>query len=194
MTAPVSGYDLTHDVIGELLLVDIDTSEGAFGFLLGTDGKFTDVNGKVWWGSTVLKASRQQHALNGVAPGGSITVSYFQDPSQSSLAGQLKALGPDYVAGREIRFYSQPLLSIAELYTPTLPPQLEMTRISRRLIFRETGARNREIELFFESWAEVRRMAKRRPLDQRGHEALLGEDNPSLSFKPPADLPDEEIW
>ena len=138
-------FDLRDDVIGILDLVNLDTPDGEFGFLLGVDGVFTDVNGKVWVGSTALGSDRLQSAINGVAPEGRIAFSFFQDPQQLDLVEQVKALGIEYLSGRAISFWYQPISSVAELSAPVLPPRKWLTRTIRTLSVRANGARDRTL-------------------------------------------------
>lgn len=190
----IPGFDPRAEVANVLNLVDVETTEGSFGFLVGTDGKFTDVNGKVWWGSTILSASAIESALNGASPSGTLSLSYFQDPSQPDLIAQLQALGPDYVIGNTVTFYWQPLLSVAEFYAPTIEPQRLVTRTIREMTMRAAGAQDRVITLGFESWAEDRRTARRITFSQEGHEQLLGTSNPSLEFRPTDVREDEKLF
>ena len=55
-------------IVAKLDLVNINTADGDFGFIAGLDGRFTDVNGKTWIGSSLIQASAQESALNGKAP------------------------------------------------------------------------------------------------------------------------------
>ncbi|MAY85583.1 MAG: hypothetical protein CML02_02495 [Pseudooceanicola sp.] len=187
-------FDLRDDVIGILDLVNLDTPDGEFGFLLGVDGVFTDVTGKAWVGSTALGSDRLQSAINGVAPEGRIAFSFFQDPQQPDLVEQVKALGIGYLTGRAISFWYQPISSVAELNAPVLPPRKWLTRTIRTLSVRANGARDRTLSLGFEAWTEDRRAARRITLDTRGHAQLIGAANPSLEFRPTSDFTEEKLF
>lgn len=192
--AALPGFDLRAAVVAVLDLVDIETAEGAFGFLIGTEGRFVDVTGKVWVGSTVLEVSRLQSAIDGVAPGGAIGLRFFQDPEAPDVVAALRARGPDYLQGRAIRFLWQPLGSLAEFQAPRLPPQPWLRRTMRRVSYSATGAQDRAIRVDFESWAEDRRAARRLTLDPAGHARLIGAPNPSLAFRPTDDLEEEKLF
>ena len=49
-----AGFDARADVVGALPLVEIDTPDGACGFLPGMDGRFVSTDARVWWGSVLL--------------------------------------------------------------------------------------------------------------------------------------------
>lgn len=190
----IEGFDPRASFLGALNLVEIETPDGDFGFIVGTDGIFTSSTGAIYYGSRLLKMSNLQSAIDGIAPAGSVTLSYFQDPAIPDMVAQIKALGVDYVAGREIRFLWQPAAAPADLQAPTIPVQRWATRVMRTLTFAERGVRGREITLSFETWAEDRRTARRIRFDQEGHETLLGAANPSLEFRPTTDRQDEPLF
>lgn len=80
--------DTTSPVFMGFDLVELDTPDGVFRFLLGTDGIFKDVNGVEWIGSTVLAASSLEASIDGRAPAGELTLTYFQDPEAPNLISQ----------------------------------------------------------------------------------------------------------
>lgn len=194
MSGVIEGFDLRDDVVGVLDLCNINTPDGDFGFILGTDGIFIDINGKKWVGSTVLTVSRLQSAIDGVAPSGSVGMSFFQDPDQEDLISEIKALGVDYVDGRPITFYYQPISSHAEFYAPTIAPVQWLQRTMRTLSFKATGALDRSISLGFESWSEDRKASRRIMLNTDGHKLLTGVANPSLEYMPTVDFEEEKLF
>jgi hypothetical protein len=194
MTAMPDGFDPRADVVGVLDLCNINTPDGDFGFMPGTDGKFTDVNGKEWLGSTILTISRLQSAIDGVAPSGSVGMSFFQDPDQPDLIAEIKRLGIEYVDGRPITFYWQPIRTPEEFYAPTTPPVQWLQRTMRTLSFRANGALDRSVTLGFESWSEDRKAARRIILNTDGHAKLIGAANPSLEFMPTVDFEEEKLF
>lgn len=194
MTLSIEGFDPRDDVVGVFDLVNINTPDGDFGFLMGTDGIFTDVNGKKWVGSTILSVSRLQSAIDGVAPAGSVGMSFFQDPDQVDVIAEIKALGVDYLNGRSITFYWQPFRSQEEFYAPDLPPQQWLQRTMRTLTFKANGALDRSISVGFESWSEDRKAARRIALNTEGHALLTGSPNPSLEFMPTSDFEEEKLF
>lgn len=187
-------FDPRDEVIAVLDLVEIDTTEGAYRFLIGTDGVFRDSAGNEWWGSALASVSGLESAINGVAPEGQIVMSFFQDPSMPDLIAEMKDQGVDYIAGQEIRFFLQPIRSQAEFRAPTTPPVQWMTRIMRQLTYTFSGAQNRQIGVSFETWAEHRKSARRIVLNTEGHEALTGSANPSLEFIPTVNFEEEKLF
>ncbi|MFY0620037.1 hypothetical protein [Shimia sp.] len=194
MPDTIDGWNPRDDVVGVLNLVNIHTEDGEFGFLLAQDGVFVDVNGKHWYGSTLLSSPKLQSAIDGVAPAGEISVSFFQQPDAPDLVDQMLSLGVDYVNGHKIEFYLQPICSMAEFSAPTIAPQLELTRTMRKLSYRASGAEDRSIGLSFEPWSEERRAARRITLNTDGHAKLLGAANPSLEYMPTQDFEEEKLF
>ena len=180
-------FDPRDPIIAMLGLCELDTPDGVVRVMIGQDGVFRDVSGNEWIGSQLVALSNLQSAIDGIAPQGSLTLSFFQDPDAAPLISQIKELGADYVNGRAIRFYVQPLNSFAELYAPTVAPILHASRIMRQVTFSATGAQDRSISVSFESWSESRRAARRIVMNTEGHAAILGESNPSLEFMPNKD-------
>lgn len=185
---------MTDEVIGKLEMVNINTPDGDFGFLIGTDGKFVDANGKVWYGSQMISASALEAAYNGVAPRGEMTLAFFQDPDAPDLVDQIKALGRDYVLGREITFYTQPFTEPAQLYAPTLQPILVMKRTMRSIRFNANGPQDRTISVTFESLWERRRQSRRFVYNTTDHSKLIGTTNPSLEFIPTVDFQEQKLF
>ncbi|MCB2130814.1 MAG: hypothetical protein KDE03_17545 [Rhodobacteraceae bacterium] len=194
MTFFPSQYDPRETVVGALDLVEMDTPDGPQRFMVGTDGKFIDVAGGVWWGSQLISVSSLSSALNGDAPEGTITLEFFQDPNSTNLIAEVRQLGVEYIAGRSIAFLVQPLRSIAEFYAPTLPPIQIAQRVMRTLTFSASGAQNRSMTVGFEAWTENRRGARRVVLNTAGHAQLIGRANPSLEFIPTNDFREENLF
>jgi hypothetical protein len=188
------GYDPRDREARFLRLVNINTTDGDFGFMLGGDGIFTDVNAKEWYGSQLIEEGAQQQAINGIAPSGTLSMAYFQDPNAPDVIGQIKALGLDYIKGRELKFYFQPLRSIEDFYAPHFEPVLEMTRVMSSLEFSYVGELERRITLSYESWAEQRNSARRLVYSVAGHAALIGESNPSLTYMPTSNFEQEKLF
>jgi hypothetical protein len=186
--------NLAAPVVGQLDLVEIDTPDGVFRFLLGVDGVFVDINGNQWIGSQILGVGEMDLSINGSAPELQLTLSFFQDPDAPDLMREVSAPGVDYIEGREVRLFVQDLFSTNDLYAPIVAPELFATRIARRIGFSMGGPRDRTITLHCESVSEDRRSARRLQLDRRGHEALIGAENPSLEFMPTTDWEEEKIW
>lgn len=187
-------FDPRAQVTGVLDLVEVDHADGTERFLIGIDGQFRDTSGNLWLGSAMASVTGLESAIDGVAPEGSLVMSYFQDPTMPDLMLEIRDLGLDYVKGREVRFYIQPLMDVAEFYAPTVAPLRWLTRISRQVSYRANGARDRAITLSFETWAERRGAARRIALNTEGHAILTGSANPSLKYMPTVDFEPEKLF
>ena len=186
--------DYRGDVIGKLELANVNTVDGDFGFLIGTDGIFTDVNGKKWYGSQLIQVPKLDYSINGTAPSGEITLSFFQDPSAPDLIQQIRDLGKDYVVDRDISFYTQPITSHEDLYAPKLEPILILRRRIRSIVYSAQGSQNRVIGLTFESIMERRRAMRRFIYNTVDHSRYVGSPNPSLQFIPTLDFEEEKLF
>ncbi len=189
-----AGWHPRDDGIGLLNLVEIDTPDGVYRFGCGFDARFVDSLARTWWSLSVLRMSSLGSAINGVAPDGNLSLSFFQDPDEPDLVEDIQALGADYIAGRPIRFYIQPLRSVVDLYAPVIAPVLIATRTMRTVTSRASGAQDRTLSLTFEGWSEDRRTARRVRFDRAGHEQLLGSSNPSLQYRPTDNREDEKLF
>lgn len=189
-----SGFDANDDAVGVLELVKIDTPDGPARFIVGTDGLFVDVDGNEWVGSTLISSEGTEIALGGAAPTGSLTLSFFQDPTAGSLIEEVNDLGDDYVEGQAITFYVQPIADMGEFYAPSTPPLQFMQRTARKLSFNLAGAQDRSIQLEYESAFEGRSAAPGIVYNTKGHEKLIGSANPSLEFMPTNDFQEEPLW
>ncbi len=189
-----AGFDPSDDAVAALELVKIDTPDGPARFVLGTDGVFTDSEGNEWTGSTLISGEGTDVAVGGVAPSGSLTLSFFQDPTAGSLIEEIKELGVDYVDGQSVTFYIQPINDMGDFYGPSTPPLRYMERTARTLSYNLSGARDRSITLVYESVFEGRSAAPGIVYNTKGHEKLIGSANPSLEFMPTSDYQEEPLW
>lgn len=189
-----AGFDPRAPVHRLLDLCEIDTADGTYRFIIGTDGVFTDTSGNLWRGSALGSVSDLQSALDGAAPEGSITLSYFQDPDDPDVINQLKALGVDYVRNREIRFFVQVCESEEQLYAPRWAPCKYLTRIMTGISFSASGAQDRSIGGTFETYGQRRGAARRIQMNTDGHAQLTGSANPSLEFAPTVVFETEKLF
>ncbi len=187
-------YNCRDLSLGGLNLCEVSTQDGPQRFMIGTDGIFKDVNRSNWIGSQLISASSMSSALNGDAPSGSLTLSFFQDPKATSLISEVKALGLDYVSGRPIKFFFQPIRNEREFYKPSIAPIQWRQRTMRTITYAMGGAQDRSITLSFEAWPEDRRGARRIILNTEGHATLIGEENPSLDHMPTSDFEEEKLF
>lgn len=179
-----AGIDPDAEVLFALNLAAVDTPDGIFRFLVGTDGVFRDVEGHEWAGCQLLQPSDDEFAIGGAAPSGSLTLAWFQDPSAPDLIAQVRELGAAYVAGRPITFYVQWCTTLEEMYAPTLPPVQVMRRTMREITWRLDGAQGRSLTLAYESAFDHRRGARRMVYNTDDHTRLIAAANPSLQFIP----------
>lgn len=178
------GLDLTEETVLMLDLVSIETADGTFRFMLG-DGKFTDAEGNVWWGSSLIEAGDVEMSIGGVAPSASLTLSFFQDPQAGELVAEIKALGLGYVEDRAVTFWVQPLRSPNEFWAgPTLPMQRLATRKATGVLTSLDGPLQRSLGLEIEGPFSNRNTRKGRQYTTADHAALVGAANPSLEFAP----------
>lgn len=187
-------YDFRQEVIGRLELVNINTPDGDFGFMVGTDGVFKDINGKLWYGSTLIQAGEQQYSYSGNAPAGELTLSFIQDPDQPDLINQIRELGNGYIKDRNITFFVQPITAMADFYNPTMPPQLVLTRTMKTLRFTAQGLQNRQISLTFETAWVDRKKGRRFVYNTADHSSAIGYFNPSLEFIPTVDFQEQKLF
>lgn len=193
LTLP-AGIDWRDEIAAKLDLVRIDTPDGPFRFLIGTDGIFTDTNGNDWHGSQLITAGDQTAAINGLAPAGELQLTYISDPELPDLAGQIRDLGLDYVRDRDITFFVQPFADIAEFYAPRFAPIQVMRRRMKGLTIRAEGELIRTVSLSFESAWEARRAVRRRIYNTADHAKLVGHANPSLEFIPTSNFQEEKLF
>lgn len=189
-----AGFDPRDPHIRLFDLAEIDTPDGPARFMMGADGIFTDINGNQWVGSQLITAGSVEAALGGIAAEGSLTFSFFQDPLAPDLIAEIKAQGADYVAGRTVRFFIQPISSAEQMYAPAVPPIQWMRRTMRTLTFSAEGAQGRSITVTFEAWTEQRKGSRRIILNTQGHSQLIGEENPSLQFIPTTNFQEEKLF
>ena len=194
MTFFPADYDPRDSVIAMLDMAEIDTPDGPARFIAGTDGIFTDINTNTWTGSQLIGISSMESAINGLAPEGTMTLSYFQDPNSDILAEKINELGIAYIEGRTITFYVQPIRSQPEFYAPATAPLQWAQRTMRTLTVRSEGAQNRSIIVGFEATTEKRRASRRRVLNTEGHAQLIGEANVSLSNMPTTNELEESMF
>lgn len=179
------GFDPRDPVSVVLQLCNLDTPDGEYGFMLGSDGVFTDVTGKEWVGSTLIGVDSMGFGLDGVSQSATATMAFFEDPQDpSNLVEEIRDLGASYVKGRPATFYVQPLASIEEMYAPRWSPIPVARRIMDHITVNAPDALTRSITLHMENVFKVRGAARRLYYNTEGHQAYLGESNPSLEFVP----------
>jgi len=187
------GFDPRDPAAALLHLIQIDSDDGTYGFIPGTDGFFRDIADQEYWGSELITDPDMQIAMGGAAPEGELTMAFFQDPGMPDLIGQLRELGLDYVRGHAIRFYIQPLADIAHMYAPVWPPVMWATRTITRLTMALTGPLDRRITLGFESAFAGLNSALGLHYTTEDHARLTGSANPSLQYMPRDDFTERQM-
>lgn len=189
-----AGFDSRSEVVGLLDLVSITTDDSTFRFLLGIDGILTDKDGNRWLGSQLLDSSELRLSIQGEAPAGTLSLSFIPDPEDGDLIAQIRALGTDYVRGRDIEFWVQPILSMGELFAPTLPPKRWLVRKAAHIEFDLSGALERRITLAFEGPFTGRNTAPGLQYTVADHARLIGAANSSLRFMPTDTFTEEKLF
>ena len=187
-------FDPRAEVIGILDLVSIDTPDGVFRFISGTDGIFTDANGHQWLGARLINSGDMKASIQGEAPSGSITLAFIPDPSGADLIAQIRELGTDYVRGREIVFWDAPITSQSALYDGTVTPQRTFTRTAGHIEFDLSGPMERRITLTFEGPFTGRNTAPGLQYTTNDHALLIGAANSSLALMPTTMNQTEKVW
>jgi hypothetical protein len=187
-----AGFDPRQDVVGALQLANVNTVDGDFGFIVGSDGMFTDINGKTWMGSRLISQPDMPIGINGLSVGGSLEMAFFDE--SGSLIEEVKALGANYVDGRLLTFYVQPLFSHSDLYAPQLAPIMRGQFVMRSITMNVEGAMMYRMSLNFENVNEGRNGAPMYQHTESDHSALIGAANPSLRFAPSGDRLPEPLF
>ena len=184
MSALGEGFNPRDDILGLIGLIEVETPDGPARYMAGINGVFRDSQGREWLGSQHLQASEVEWSRGGEAPEGAMTMSFFQDPAAPDLIAQVRALGADYLEGRKVRYFVQPIRSMSEFYAPTLPMILIATRIAGSVSYEMQGDIARRMTLAVEGPMAGRRAARSRFYTVEDHSRLAGSANPSLQFMP----------
>lgn len=184
MSALGEGFNPRDDILGLIGLIEVETPDGPMRYMAGIDGVFRDSQGREWVGSQLLQASEVEWSRSGEAPEGVIALSFFQDPDAPDLIAQVRALGADYLEGRKVRYFVQPIRSMSEFYAPVLPMILIATRTAGSVSYEMQGDIARRMTLSVEGPMAGRRAARSRFYTVEDHSRLVGSANPSLQFMP----------
>lgn len=187
-------FDSRAEVVAVLDLISIDTPDGVFRFIAGTDGIFTDTDGNQWIGSRLINSGDMKASIQGEAPSGSLTLAFVPDPSGTDLIAEIRDLGTDYVQGREIIFWDQPLLSMDEFYAPSIAPQRTFTRTAGHIEYDLSGPMERKLTLTFEGPFTGRNSAPGWQYTTNDHATLIGEANSSLSLMPTNTYQEQKLF
>jgi len=191
------GFDARAEVVGALELVEIDSADGqTWRFMVGQSGVFTDTEGRAWWGAQLLQMDDIEMSINGTAPAGSLTLSYFQDPHPEApdLVDEVRALGLAYIEGQEMRVFTQPLAQVEDLFAPVSAPRRFVTRRIKSLTTSKDGPFQRSISVQVGGPFEGRGTAPGLQYTRPDHERLIGEADPSLALMPTRVRPAEKLF
>lgn len=191
------GFDPRAEVAGLIDLVEIDAVSGIARFIIGHDGVFRDALGREWYGSQVIGCTGYDWSRGSSADEGALTMSYFQDPAAGSLIEDLRASGDAEIAGRAVRFYLQPILSMPDFHAPRVPPVLIASKWARAIGFAAEGDTVRQLTLHFEGAMQNRRRRRGFFYTVSDHNRVLGSPeppNPSLEFVPIDGRTDEPLF
>lgn len=194
MTFFPADFDLDAPGAGVLHLVRLDTPDGYAHFMLGTDGVFQDTNGASWVGTQLFRSGDTPISINGSAPEGVLSMSWIQAEGAPSLVDELRDLGSDYVKGREIAFFVQPIDVIEEFYAPRWAPVRFRTGTMQAVSFEIDGPLRRKISLTFESTLIGRNTARGLTYTTTDHSTLVGTPNASLRNVPRDNRTPEKLF
>lgn len=186
MSVPTEiAQQLSDEVVGAILLVDLDTTGGHIRLLPGEDGIFTDTNGDQWLGSTLISlGDAQGGASNGSAPTFQVTLNYAYDPSRGTdLLAAVRQYGVDAINGRALTLYFQYFGKHEEMYAPIWSPIRVATYTMRQLIYGLDGDQTRNVAVSCEGPYPLRSKppnGRYTDADQRRRE----NGDPSLEFMP----------
>lgn len=184
MTLP-SNYELNAEVVGVLDLVEIDTTEGVLNFVVGDDAKFTDVTGKIWYGSKLISVSETEFSINGTAPSVQLSFTFIQDPDTPDLIQIVKDLGGvSTVKGRLAKFYLQYIGEYKQIFAPVFAPQLLTQRVMYNLDYAFEGPQVRTLTLTVEGPFNLRSRPVGGRYNTADHSRRVGSSNMSLEFMP----------
>jgi len=189
-----SGFNPRGAAVGLVDLVSIDTADGLHRFILGGDGRFVDVDGHQWIGCQLIDVPDLDLSVQGSAPAGSLSLTFIPDPEDGDLVAQMRELGSAYIEGRQIAFWVQPIMSMAEFAAPVHPPQRWLTRFATSLAFDLSGALERRITLNFEGPSVGRNAAPMLQYTTGDHARLLGAANSSLRFMPTDTFQEQKLF
>lgn len=179
------GFNCRDDVSGLFHLVQVDTPDGPFRFLLNSEGVFTDTDGNEWLGAALVRDEALGFGLGGTAKASSMHLRMIDDPADpDGLVSQILEIGSDYIKGRSLTRYVQPIGSINEMYAPKYPVQRVSEEVMDYITKEAPDAINRSMTLHLEGAFRVRGGARGLVYNVTDHARQLGTANPSYEFVP----------
>jgi hypothetical protein len=186
-------WDLSAEVVGLLLLAELDCDGVTVRFILNDEGFFTDTNGNQWMGSKLLSMSELAFPVNGEAPLTTLTFSYTFDADVTDVVSTARSEGAAAIKGRPARFYLQYIGQTGEMFAPVHAPLQISKRTMRSLEYMLDGPQSRALSVKIESPFEGRSKpvnGKYTDADQRRR--FPG--NPSLEFMPTNNSDDQQLF
>jgi hypothetical protein len=188
-----SDWDLSAEIVGLAILVELDCVGVTARFILGDEGTFTDSNGNVWMGSKLFSMSEIDFPTNGEAPVTSLRFTYTFDPDLTDVVSIARAEGLAAIRNRPCRIYLQYFAATGELFAPVHAPLLVATRTMRALEYELTGPQTRSLTVKMETAFDGRS----KPVNGRYTDAdqrRRHPGNPSLEFMPTNSTDDEQLF
>lgn len=193
-----ANYDARAENVGFITLIELDTTLGKYGFLLGDDGWFQSIDGRKWLGSRLISSSEIEFSVNGTAPGIELSLTFIQDPDQPDLIGEMKEYGSEIVKGRRANFYIQYFEFLEEFFNPVYEPQLITSRVMMNLSYHFEGPQIRKISLQVEGPFNLRAKPVGGRYNTADHSRRLGLPpstiNPSLEFMPVHGVDEQSLF
>lgn len=186
-------WDLSSEVVGLLLLAELDCVDATIRFILNDEGQFTDSNGNVWLGSKLLSMSELDFPTNGEAPLTTLKFSYTYDADVADVVSAAREDGLAAIKGRPCRFYLQYIAQTGEFFAPVHAPLLISTRTMRSLEYELNGPQMRSLSVKIETPFDGRsKPVNGRYTDADQRRRYPG--NPSLEFMPTNSSDDEQLF
>lgn len=191
MGEPVSipaTFELDADVVGALILVELDCTDGVddyvLRFVLNDEASFKDASSNLWWGAKLISIDQLDFSIGGDAPAISITLSYTADPDKADLITLIRQYGSTAVRYRNARFYLQYIGQHEEIFAPVNAPVLLTTRRMMNLTYAISGPKTRAVAVGVEGPFDLRSKPVNGRYTDADHKRRTGTSDPSLEFMP----------
>ncbi|WP_169194928.1 hypothetical protein [Devosia sp. MC1541] len=184
---------LNDEVVGAVILIEIDSSEGFVRLYPGEAGVFESADSKRWIGCTLLRMGAVKLSSNGAAPTWEASLSYVHDPDRTDLLEVIRNYGVAAINGRKCNLYFQYFGKTEEMYAPIWTPILLRSVTMRRLVYNIVGPSERSVTLICEGPFPLRS----KPLNGRYSDADQRRrypGDPSLEFMPTHGFDDQPLF
>jgi hypothetical protein len=194
MTTVPDSWELGAEVVGGVVLAELDCDGATLRFIIGDEGWFDDVNGNRWVGSKMLSAEPIDFSTSGDAPSMKMTFSYIFDPDSDDLITLVREYGVAAVRNREARFYFQYFARYEELLKPVWEPRLLATRRMLSLNYVIEGPKSRAVSVLMEGPFDLRSKPVNGRYTGADHRRRTGLDEPSLDLMPTNSFDEESLF